>query len=240
MFWLAAMAAFSAIQQGEQAKAQAKATNTINKANTAAQNITRQSNNVLQAAAGSLQRMQDSLGNQQKLRNAGIAQDKLSQQHIELGRQMTTGGMMQRLQAAEQAGQLQAATSAAGVGGSTVAMLESVNRLQSQIQQDQTEDDYKRAVFQTDEAQTENLYQMYQSLDNNAYLDPLAYSDVVGPQKVNGPSNWNIALNAGVSALGQMYKAGDFNKGGTFDISQSSGGVSGLLKRAFGGAKPQQ
>lgn len=240
MFWLAAMAAFSAVQQGEQAKAQAKATNTINKANTQAQNIARQGQNVLAAAAGSLQRMQDSLSNQQRLRNAGIVQDKLSKQHIELGRQMTTGGLMQRLSAAEQAGQLQAATSAAGVGGGTIGMLESVNRLQSDIQQNSMEEEYKRAIFDNTEAQTENVYQMYQSLDNNAYLDPLAYSDVVGPQKMQGPSNWGIALNAGVSALGQMYKAGDFNKGGTFDISKSSGGVSGLLSRAFGGAKPQQ
>lgn len=239
MIWVAAMMAAQALMQGEQQKAANKAANIVNQANTQAANIQRTSQNNLAAANGSLQRMQDSLGNRNMLRQAGLAHEKIADQQIDLGRQMTSGGFQARLAAAEQAGALQASASAAGVGGGTITMLQKVAALRSNIEQDDMEESYKRAVFNLKEADDENLYQMYNNLQDNAYIDPIAYSQVVAPQK-RSTSMTGAYLNAGMQALGAMYQGGMFNKGGTFDVSQASGGFTGAYKRWFGGANIQQ
>lgn len=239
MFWVAAMMAAQAVMQGAQQKAQAKATNIVNAANTEAANIQRTSSNNLAAANGTLQRMQESLSNRDMLRSAGKAHEKIGDQQIKLGEQMTTGGFTARLSAAEQAGALTASASAAGVGGGTISMLANVNSLRAGISQAQDEDDYKAAIFDLKDADDENLYQMYNNLQNNAFIDPIAYSQVVAPQQ-RSTSMTGAYLNAGMSALGAMYQGGMFNKGGSFDVSQSSGGFTGAAKRFFGGANAQQ
>lgn len=239
MIWVAAMMAAQALMQGEQQKAANKAANIVNKANTEAANIQRTSSNILAAANGSLQRMQDSLGNRNMLRQAGLAHEKIGDQQIKLGQQMTAGGFQTRLKAAEEAGALQAQASAAGVSGGTIQMLRNVNELRSSMQLQDDEEQYKNAIFDLKQADEENVYQMYNNLQNNAYIDPIAYSQVVGPQE-RSTSMTGAYLNAGMQALGAMYQGGMFNKGGSLDVSQASGGFSGAAKRWFGGAKPQQ
>jgi hypothetical protein len=228
LFAMAGMAVLNGIKSANDAKTQ----NYVNKTNTYIANLQRKVDNERSGAIAALNNMQQSIKNNDMLRNGGKTQEKLSEQYVELGKQMTTGGLTQRLNAAAQQGALVAMVGASGVGGGSVDALSHTLDLTADIGQSEVEKTYSHQIFQIDDASRENTYQMYNNLNSNVYQANINVADIIGPAKLD--DSWQTAaLGAGMNFLTSAYKVGAFSKGGALDISQSSGGVSGLLSRAF-------
>jgi hypothetical protein len=229
MFWvLAAMAVMGAVK----GQNEAKATNITNKASTKIRNLEREVSNEKAGATASLNRMTQSIKNNDMLRQGGQVVNKIASQQIELGRQMTTGGFTQRLRAAQEAGALAAASGAAGVGGGSVDMMDNVLDLNAQIEQNDAESVYQRQMFQLDDDKREAQYQMYNSLDANVFQANARFAEIQGPAKLD-TSFSKFGAEAGANLLQGMYSSGTFNKGGALDVSKASGGFSGLFRRTF-------
>ena len=229
MFWvLAAMAVMGAVK----GQNEAKATNITNKANTKIANLQREVSNEKAGATASLNRMTQSIKNNDMLRQGGQVSNDISKKQLELGEQMTKGGFSQRLKAAQEAGALAAASGAAGVGGGSVQMMDNVLDLNAQIEQNDAETIFNRQIFQLDEDRREVQYQMYNSLDTNIFQANARFAEIQGPAKKN-TSIGTFAAQAGANLLGQMYSSGTFSKGGSLDLSESAGGFTGLFKRTF-------
>lgn len=228
-FAMAGMAILSAVktQNG------AKAANTTNKANTYIANLERKVNNERSGAIAALNNLTQSVKNNDMLRSGGQAIEKMNTQYVQLGRQMTNGGLAQRLDAAAKTGALVAAGGAAGVGGGSIDALNRTLNLTADIGQSEEERTYNNQIFQIDDATRETQYQMYNQINNNLYQANINVADIVGPAKLDD-SNQTMLLSAGANILGGMYSKGMFSKGGSLDMSKSSGGVSGLLSRSFG------
>lgn len=229
MFWVLAAMAVMGAMKGQN---EAKASNITNKANTKIANLQREVSNEKAAAQSSLQRMSQSIKNNDNLRSGGQAVNALGERQIELGREMTTGSFSRRLQAAQESGALAAASGAAGVGGGSIDMLDNVLDLNAQVTQNEAEDVYNRQVFKIDDATREVQYQMYNGLDNNSFLANARFAEIQGPAKKD-TSVGTFAAQAGANLLTSMYSSGTFSKGGAMDLSSSSGGFSGLFKRTF-------
>ncbi|UGL61140.1 internal virion protein [Pseudomonas phage Eisa9] len=213
---------------------EAKTTNLVNKTNTYIANLNRQVSNERSVAVAALNNMTQSISNNDMLRNGGRQVEKLNNQYVELGKQMTSGGLQQRLSAASQTGALVAAAGASGVGGGSVNALNNTLNLTATVGESEMEKTYNNQIFAIDDAQRETTYQMYNTINSNLYQANIQVADIIGPAKVD--DSWQTAaLSAGASLLGNMYQTGMFSKGGSLDISSSSGGISGLLSRSFGG-----
>ena len=92
-FAMAGMAILSAVKTQNEAKA----ANTTNKANTYIANLERKVNNERSGAIAALNNLTQSIKNNDMLRSGGQAIEKMNTQYVQLGRQMTNGGLAQRL-----------------------------------------------------------------------------------------------------------------------------------------------
>lgn len=200
MWALAGMFALNALK-GSQARSQAKTNNKFAKANAAIQDQLTAANNEVSAAAGALSRFRQSLGNQLILKNAGKQAEALGQNLIRAQEQSTVQGLNTKIKAAEDTGALMAAASAAGIGGSTVDMLNSVIRGRAAREQEQRERNERYAASDTlDRIRTVNESAVT-SLDDTVFLDRVTQVKSV-PTLQSVPSWGSILGNAALSTLG--------------------------------------
>ena len=231
-FMLAGMTLLNGIRQANAAKA----TDITNESNVRIANTMRRASNELTAAQGALARMAQSVNNNNMLREGGKRQEEIGKQRVQLIEQMTTGTLKNRLQASAAAGALTAAAGSAGIGGSTVDQLDQVNNLQLAITEQANETQFLRDDFAITQAGAENVYQMYNNIDDTLIFDNLQVGEILAPPK-QFQGYGGALLGAGASLLGNMYQAGMFSSGSTIDLSTSTG-LSGLFSRATGGSGP--
>ena len=239
MFWIPIMMAASALMNSQKEKSAANAQNSINKANTKVANIERISANEANAATGALNRMNQSLANRDMLRQGGQQIESIRKQQIALGEKLTTGTFTQRMQSAADSGALFASAGAAGVGGSTISMLNSASKLNQQVSEGENRKAYDQAYFAGDEAANETLYQMYNNMSQITYIDNIQQGEIVGPAKIQGPSTGGAILQAGMAFLSSAYSTGEFSKGGALDTTKFSNMFSSTAGQRNAGANYQ-
>lgn len=222
MWALAGMFAINALK-GSQARKAAKNANKYAKANAAIQDQLTQANNTVAAAQGALARFRQSLGNQLVLKNAGKNIEALGQNLIRAQEQSTTQGLNTKIRAAEDTGALMAAASAAGIGGSTIDMLNSVIKGREAHELEQRQRQEKYAASDTLDRIAAVQSNAITSLDDTQYLDRVTAVKSV-PQLQNVPSWGSILGNAALSTLGtQAGLDAVANVGSFFKSTPASG-----------------
>lgn len=239
MFWIPIMMAASAIMQKDKQNSDIKNQNRINKANTYAANQQQQGNSVISAAKGALNRVNQSIQTRDALTAFGEQHNSLEQQRAKLGEQMTTGTFRNRVKAAEQQGMLAARSSAAGVGGSTVSMLEATMSIQSDVAQAEMDQMYSDNLWAIDDAEKTNLYNQYGILQQqNVFLDDVAASTIAGPAKIPTNSVGDMAIAGAMAFFGAANSTGEFSKGGSMDLSGAGGKLKSWFSPQGGGKSP--
>lgn len=206
MFWFA-FAAMALQGMGQQDAAKADAITA--KSNAKIQNITREANNELAAARGHLTRYQTTRKNREFLRQAGVEYEASTTNLLRYQESLAEGAVDRRIRNAEEGGALALASSAAGVGGSTIDMLDSTNRLrQARIEQlTQRQADQRQGDMN---AQRATIYEsMLLGLDSVEIADGLNVASVL-PRHVNVPSTGAVLLNAGIRAYSETGGQGMF------------------------------
>jgi len=222
MFWIPIMMAAAAMMQKQQASDAAKTQNKMNAANTDIANIQQAGSSSIASAKGALNRMNQSIQTRDALKGAGEQWNQIQSQKAKLGEQMTTGSFMNRVQAAEQAGAIAARSSAAGVGGSTVGMLESTMQLRADMVQADMDQQYSDNYWAMGEAETDNIYGQYGVVQQqNVFLDDVAASSITGPAKLPTGSWGQTAITGAMAYMGAASSTGEFSKGGSMDMSNS-------------------
>lgn len=203
MWVLAAMFA-AQLLQGQQKSAQLKTENKVAKANARIQDQLQQASNTVNAAAGALNRFRQSVANQNILKNAAQYNESLTKNLTRLQDQAQSGNVNVRIQAAERTGQLVAAASAAGVGGSTVDQISQVIKAQAARQLQQNDRNVKLATGDTLDRIRQVNEAAVNGLDNTVYIDRVS--------QVNATANLkevpSFAANAGMAALSVLGTQG--------------------------------
>lgn len=229
MWVLAAMFAMQLLKGAESAK-QTKTANKLAKFNAGVQDQLTQANNQVAAAGGALSRFRQSISNQQLRKNAAAQGEALSKNLFRLQEQSQTQGLNIKLQAAEQTGALVAAASAAGIGGSTVDILNGVIRGREARALEQQQRNSKYAAGDTlDRIRAVNDQAAY-GYDDTVYLDRVTQvKSVPGQQQVPG---WGqIAGQAAMTTLGNQAGIDAVSKVGTgissfFNTQQPASGAN--------------
>ena len=232
MWVLAAQFGLSLLQQAraeKSSKKQVKSQNAMAVFNAGIQDQLTQANNTVAAAGGALSRFRQSLGNQQIFKNAAKQNEALASNLFRLQEQSQTQGLNTKIQAAEQTGALMAAASAAGIGGSTVDMLNGVIKGREARQLEQLERNRKYAGYDTLQRIAAVNEQAIAGQDDTVFLDRVTQVKSV-PNLVGAPDGGNPFLNAGLSVLGTQAGIDAVGKVGTglagFFKSQPSSGAA--------------
>jgi HAMP domain-containing protein len=235
MWWmLAAQVGMSLLQQNQQNKS-TKAQNKIAANNTANENKVRAATNEIGAAAGALQRVRQSLFNQNILENAAKNAETIGQN---LGRQLDNvqaGKLNTQIQAAETSGSLIAMASAAGVAGSTVDVINSTIR--GQAARNLAEQDRNAKLMKSDAkkaigaAQEQGILGM----DTTFYVDRVSQVQAIAQQQQTTSPLAMLSgalLGAATSQAGQNALA---STGSWFKSAPASAGSTAAgYKGAFG------
>lgn len=224
MWALAAMFGLKLLQ-GNQAKKQIKANNKAAEQNAAIQDQLTQANNTVAAASGALSRFRQSLGNQLILKNAAKQTEALKTNLLRSQEQSQQQGINNKLQAAEQTGQLMAAASAAGIGGSTVDMLNATIRGRAARIEEQRQRNDKYSYQDTLDRISAVNENAISSMDSTVYLDRVTQVKAV-PTLQAVPSTGQLVANAALSTLGTQAGLDAVSQVGSFFKSTPASGAA--------------
>lgn len=198
MWALIAMFGLNLLQQNAQNK-QIKMQNKVAKQNAANENLVRAAQNELGAATGALNRYRQSLSNQTILKNMGVQHDAITENYFRLSEQANSGNLNTRLQAANESGAVTAAASAAGIGGSSVDLLnaqirgDTARALEAASRtQRQSATDFEKNLAQTTE-------QGVAALDTTYYLDNVTQVKAI-PQGLQAEKSWGDMITGAAMA----------------------------------------
>lgn len=230
MWALLAMFGANLIGQMQQ-KQQIKAQNKVAKQNAKIQDQITDANNELAAATGALQRYRQSVRNQHIVKAGADQVEAIGKNLGRLQEATVTGNLNTRIQAAEATGGLMAAASAAGIGGSTVDMLNQVIKSKEertvQAANQQLGQQESDAISQIRRATEQSIL----GQDTTIYLDHVTQVRAV-PQLQAEPSIWNMLLNAGASTIGSkvgQQQAINVFSGSGSGAANSQGQSTGLF-----------
>lgn len=196
---LALMAA-QAVSSQNAAEGNAQVAKINANANAVVANMTRKANNMLSAAQGQLNRYNQIVGRKAQARNVESAMDALATNFLRSAEEATRGRLDRRIQAAEEAGMLRASASAAGVGGSTMDMINATN----QLRQARVEEVYAaqegRATSDMQEASKALTAQIYLGMDDMQLVDELNLAKVLPQQTQKAPTVGAAALGFAADA----------------------------------------
>lgn len=214
MFWMAAIMAAQALEKGKEVKAQAKIDKVTSKSNTKVRNLGIAADNTLAKAKGDLARFQQANSNKYKLIAGANAVESQRTNMLRLSDAAVRGSFDSRIAAAEASGALAASAGAAGIGGSSLDMIDASNRIRQQRAQEladrQVDDqlyDGQRNIDQTVEA-------TILGLDDIQYNDAINYMQEQAPY-IKEPSWTQIGLQAGMQFATTYNSMGGFDKLGT-------------------------
>lgn len=198
----ALLAMFGANLLGQvQQKEQIKASNITAKANAKIQDTLTASSNELAAATGALNRFRQSLRNQQIIKAGADTAEAIGKNIGRLADATQTGNLNTRLQASEATGGLLAASSAAGVGGSTIDMLNQVIKSKEARSIQMANDTLAQQTDDSIDQIRRATEQAVLGQDTTIYLDHVTQVKAV-PQTQQEPSVWDMLLGAGAATLG--------------------------------------
>lgn len=176
MIAMAAMKALGGLSGREQEKAQGrltKAENEVTKANVYASNLTRDANNELSAAVGSLNRFRQSLNNRQVLRTSGREQEQIQTNLQRTLQDLNSGKLEQRLDTSFELGSLAASMGAAGVGGGSREMMNATIRMTEARKLDALDEAGDAVSYDAIKLLTNTQADAYAQLDATTILDRL-------------------------------------------------------------------
>lgn len=167
----------SAWSTDQQISAQKK----VDKANAYAANTLRDGQNELAAARNALANYTKSVNNQRAMQVGGDTLNVLTQNFARAMDQSLKGSMQQQLRASEEVGATAAAAAWAGVGGSSVRMVQQTQRLKHQWMQDEVAKarDYQNYDFKQQRSQVGTS--MAQSLDYTLSMAGMDYGTTQVP-----------------------------------------------------------
>lgn len=203
MFWMAGMAAVGAVAGGLKDQADAKIAKITEKSNTLAMNKTRQANNKLSAAKGTLNRYLQARSNQVHLQNAGAQIDSFTTNVARFQEASTTGSLERRLQVAEEAGAFAAQQGATGMGGGTLQMLSKTTALRQARGEQQIARAEKQQLFDIDQQKKAAIDSMVLGLDNTQVIDDVNLAEYQA-RNIHVPSSGEIFGNAAMTFM-QAY-----------------------------------
>ena len=235
MWWmLAAQVGMSLLQQNQQNK-QTASSNKIALNNAKNENIIRQANNTVSAAAGALSRVRQSLYNQNVLDNAAKNADTIGQN---LGRQLDTvqnGKLNTQIQAAEQSGSLIAMASAAGVAGSTVDIINQTIRGQEARNLADQDRNAKLLKSDAEKAMAAQRAQGIAAMDTTFYVDRVSQVQAIAQQQSTSSPLTMLSgalLGAATSQAGQnaLASTGSWFKPSPASAGSTAAGYTGAFR----------
>lgn len=217
MWWMAlaqvGMSLLGSMGQSKIERAQYKANKILDKAEYEAKERNRLANNELVAAQASLTDFMRSESNKRLIESAGDAYNALGQN---IGRgldQAVTGNVQRRIQAAEQLGAISASAAAAGVGGSTVDLINGSLRLRNAMLNEEIEKQEGQASYDQLMQRAGVMDQGYSQYDYAMEAGNLDYQRAQMPIRIDpgGGSSWkSVFLETSFGALGNLFnKSGD-------------------------------
>lgn len=229
MFWMAAIMAAQALEKGKEAKAQAKLDKFTAKSNTKVQNLVIASENTMAKVKGDLARFQQAKANKYKLQAGAESVESQRTNMLRLSDSAVRGSFDSRIAAAEVSGAIAAAAGAAGIGGSSIDMIDASNRIRTQRAQELADRqldtqlyDGQRSIDQTTEA-------TLLGLDDVQFNDSVNYMQAQTPY-IKEPSWLQIGMNAGMQFADTYNSMGGFDKLG----SKLPGWLGGSKGQSFG------
>lgn len=234
----------------ERAKAEYKAQRILDKAEYDAKERTRAANNELGAAQASLSSWMRSVSNKRTIEAAGEAYNAYGDNLSRMWQQSATGSLQRRVQANEQLGAIQASAAAAGVGGTTVDLINGSLRLRTAMLNQEIEKQEGQATYDQLMQRAGVMDNGYAAWDHSIDSANLDYMSAQMPIRIDPGGNsasWkSVFLETSFGAAGNLFnKSGDrsgplslLNKLGmnSGQQSQSLGFMGGL----FGGGQQQQ
>lgn len=223
MWFMAVVGVVSAIAGFMGQSSAAKAQAIIAKANADAENTVRKARNEYEVSVAALNNTIRSSRNKQVLEAAGSQYNALGQNLVRLEDEVLRGKLESRISSAEALGELTAASSVMGVGGSAVDVIENTLRLQEarNSQQYQQNADYR--VYDLRAQQSSMIANAVRSMDSGQDIANVDYSTSIAAY-VPKPSFFS-ALLQGVSNAAPYIAAG------------YGGGKSGAMGQGESGAK---
>jgi len=214
MWWMAAAMVAQGIEKGKEVKGQAKLDKFVAKSNTKVANLNLAAANTMAKVKGDLTRYQQANSNKYKLLAGADSVESQRANMLRLSDEAVRGSFDARIAASEAAGAIAASAGAAGIGGSSLDMIDASNRIRQQRAQElgdrQTDSqlfDMQRNIDQTWEA-------TILGLDDIQFNDSINYMQEQTPY-IKEPSWASIGLQAGMQ-FAQVYNSmGGFDKLGT-------------------------
>jgi hypothetical protein len=182
------------INQYKLAKAQYKAQKTIDDANYEASETIRKASNELGRAQGGLKNWMTSVSNQRMIEAAGDQYNALGENIARHLDQAATGSLQRRVQASEQLGALTAQAAAAGVGGSTSALINGTLRLRNAMVNHEIEKQQGQATYDMLAQRAGIMSNAYDSWDYTFVADTANHMAATKPIRV-APDGTSALLN---------------------------------------------
>lgn len=230
MWFMAAVGVISAIAGFMGQSSAAKAQQIVAKANADAENMVRKGRNEYETSVAALNNTIRSVRNKQIMEAAGSQHGALAQNIVRLEDEVVRGKLESRIASAEALGELSAASSAMGIGGSAVDVIENTMMLQEarSSQQYQQNANYRSWDLQQQKAGT--IANAIRSLDSGQDMASQDFSVSQAPY-IPKPSFFSAALQ-GISNAAPYVAASWGGKGG--EGGQGGGGAH-YLSSGFGG-----
>ncbi len=157
------------------------AQNLTNQTNADAANKVRAANNALSAAKSAFGNLQRSIGNKDRMEAFGSKLNANAQNLVRLQDAITRGGLENGLRASEQLGALHAQAAAAGVGGTTAAMLHKTLELSAARKKTAADINAGYQTYDMIQQRMGLAGDMVRSLDEGQSFAPINYSVNVAP-----------------------------------------------------------
>lgn len=181
------------INQYRLAKAQHKAQTIIDDANYAASETIRRADNEQGRAQGGLKNWMTSVSNQRMIESAGSQYNALGENIARQLDQAATGSLQRRIQASEQIGALTAQAAAAGVGGSTSALINGTLRLRNAMVNHEIEKQQGQVTYDMLAQRAGIMSNVYDSWDYTRVVDTANHMADIKPIRV-APDGTNAML----------------------------------------------
>lgn len=247
------MSLLSGFQNSKLEAAQYKSQRILDKAEVEASNKIREANNELGNAQASLSNWMRSVSNKRTIEAAGEQYNALGENLGRMWAQSATGSLQRRIQASEQMGAIQASAAAAGVGGSTVDMINGSLKLRNAMLNMEIEKQEGQATYDQLMQRAGVMDNGYDQWDHSYDASTSDFMSKQMPIRVDPGSSsasWkSVFLETTFGAAGNLFnKSGDtagplslLGKLGMNGQSagQAGGFMGGLFGGGGGGAAPQ-
>src|SRR5690606_32922459 len=214
------------INQYNLARAQYKAQKTIDDANWEASETIRKASNELGRAQGGLKNWMTSVSNQRLIEAAGDQYNALGENIARHLDQAATGSLQRRVQASEQLGALTAQAAAAGVGGSTSALINGTLRPRTATVNHEIEKQQGQATYDMLAQRAGIMSNAYDSWDYTFVADTANHMAATKPIRV-APDGTSALLNT-LARVAPMAAQMDWGNmfGGSGAATQIADGIT--------------